>query len=570
MANYTILKAAIAAAIRENGNNEITGTLLQQQLLAMVNSLGNGYQYAGIATPATNPGTPDQNVFYLASTAGTYTNFNGLVLVDGEVAILKYNGAWSKDSTGVASLEIVNQLDHEMIVRITEQIDGTQIGTLFNGYLDEDGNPQSNANYRRRVIPNDGYIRLTGHGSSVRDMYVVAFYNSTTINSSTLISGVKANTDYADQDFDIRVPEGTKAIVVVYTTYSYSTPAEIILYKLVTDILQEEIDTISFRVDYALSNNISKYSKDGYLKADGSWDNDNTIKSVDNIPVKNGDILLLTGFTDVTGMFLSRLMLEGGTTFSIYPGSSIVENLGGGDYKVTMPTEYNIQYATISWLATLTNVGVYKVQTTEIQSNWEGKIWVGLGDSLTAQSSSYVGLSWSPKVEAKTGLEFKNCGIGSTCLAGNGTNAFWKRLAAVEAYDPDLVTILGGSNDLAYNIPIGTSAEYTKPINEKDTDTFKGAYSYIIETLLTWKASLRIVIMTTAFGDNNDGYKEYADACKDVAAYYGLPCVDLYGKMGLNKLTSSIYTSDNLHWNAAGSQIVASLLISKLNEINNV
>lgn len=110
MANYATLKAAIAAAIRENGNNEITGTLLQQQLLAMVNSLGVGYQYAGIATPTTNPGTPDQNVFYIASTAGTYTNFGGLVLADGEIAILKYNGAWSKDSTGAASLEIVNQL----------------------------------------------------------------------------------------------------------------------------------------------------------------------------------------------------------------------------------------------------------------------------------------------------------------------------------------------------------------------------------------------------------------------------------------------------------------------------
>lgn len=114
MANYATLKAAIAAAIKQNGNNEITGNLLQQQLLAMVNSLGVGYQYADVATPATNPGTPDQNVFYLASTAGTYTNFNGLVLTDGEIAILKYNGAWSKDSTGAASLEKVNQLDQKV------------------------------------------------------------------------------------------------------------------------------------------------------------------------------------------------------------------------------------------------------------------------------------------------------------------------------------------------------------------------------------------------------------------------------------------------------------------------
>lgn len=103
MANYANLKSAIQQVIKTNGNNEITGALLQQTLFAMVNSLGAGYQYAGVATPDTNPGTPDQNVFYLASTAGTYANFGSQTLLDGQVAILKYNGSWSKDVTGIAT-----------------------------------------------------------------------------------------------------------------------------------------------------------------------------------------------------------------------------------------------------------------------------------------------------------------------------------------------------------------------------------------------------------------------------------------------------------------------------------
>lgn len=53
--------------------------------------------FAGIATPTTNPGTPDGSVFYLANQEGTYTNFNGIKLSLGESAILKYsNGAWEK------------------------------------------------------------------------------------------------------------------------------------------------------------------------------------------------------------------------------------------------------------------------------------------------------------------------------------------------------------------------------------------------------------------------------------------------------------------------------------------
>ena len=110
MANYATLKAAIEAVIRTNGNEEITGAVLQQSLLAMINSLGADYQYAGVATPSTAPGTPDQNVFYITTTPGTYQNFGGLSVDENEVAILKYNGEWIKEVTGCVSTSIVDEL----------------------------------------------------------------------------------------------------------------------------------------------------------------------------------------------------------------------------------------------------------------------------------------------------------------------------------------------------------------------------------------------------------------------------------------------------------------------------
>lgn len=114
MANYATLKTAIQQVVKTNGNEEITGALLQQSLLAMINSLGGYYQFAGIATPSTNPGTPDQNVFYIASESGTYSNFGGLAVSDGEVAIFKYNGTWTKGVTGAATAAQVTQLGQEV------------------------------------------------------------------------------------------------------------------------------------------------------------------------------------------------------------------------------------------------------------------------------------------------------------------------------------------------------------------------------------------------------------------------------------------------------------------------
>ena len=110
MANYNNLKAAIDAVIKTNGRQEISGAALNTQLKNMIAELGAGYQYMGIATPATNPGTPDANVFYLASEAGTYTNFGGIVINEGEVCVLVWNGTWTKQVTGAATADQVSRL----------------------------------------------------------------------------------------------------------------------------------------------------------------------------------------------------------------------------------------------------------------------------------------------------------------------------------------------------------------------------------------------------------------------------------------------------------------------------
>lgn len=112
MSNYSSLKATINANVKTNGNQEITGSVLNSVLNAMVDSEGAGYQFMGVATPSS-PGTaqtPDYKCFYLASTPGTYTYLGGLVVADGEVAILKYDSSWHKEVTGAATASEVSQL----------------------------------------------------------------------------------------------------------------------------------------------------------------------------------------------------------------------------------------------------------------------------------------------------------------------------------------------------------------------------------------------------------------------------------------------------------------------------
>lgn len=109
MANYNDLITAIDSVIKTNNRREITGQLLQNVLNTMVGSLGEYYQLAGFATPTTNPHQPDQNVFYVASQAGVYTQFDNIVLGDGISFLMWKNGAWTSQTISNVTQSWVQQ-----------------------------------------------------------------------------------------------------------------------------------------------------------------------------------------------------------------------------------------------------------------------------------------------------------------------------------------------------------------------------------------------------------------------------------------------------------------------------
>ena len=126
MANYKSLKTTINANVKRNGNQEITGQILNSVLNAMVDTLGTGYSFAGVATPSTDPGTPDAKVFYIVNGKGTYTLFGELEVTEDDVVILYYDTDWHKVSTGIAREENLTNL-------------GKEIATKQNALTDTDG-----------------------------------------------------------------------------------------------------------------------------------------------------------------------------------------------------------------------------------------------------------------------------------------------------------------------------------------------------------------------------------------------------------------------------------------------
>lgn len=170
MANYSNLIENINQNITENGQGAITGLILNQVLRAMVTELGEGYQLVGVALPNTTPIATDSKIFYLASTPGTYTNFNGIVVPQG-ISILKYNGSW-----GIETLDLSYY---------------TQVQANWN-----ETNPNSKAYIQNKPELNQQYVYVsaTAQTTSVTDVlpatgdtdtiYRVSFWNGSAYNTS--------------------------------------------------------------------------------------------------------------------------------------------------------------------------------------------------------------------------------------------------------------------------------------------------------------------------------------------------------------------------------------------------
>lgn len=132
---YDQIKESIKAVIKENGNYEITGNVLQTVLLSMVDTLGPEYQFLGIATKSKVPVVVEGNSFYITTEVGTYTNFknsgNTAITVNRLGILTSTNGtAWNFTPIfiGVSKGggEVFNDYDNNTAVGVNSHAEGSQ------------------------------------------------------------------------------------------------------------------------------------------------------------------------------------------------------------------------------------------------------------------------------------------------------------------------------------------------------------------------------------------------------------------------------------------------------------
>lgn len=219
MGNYEVLKRAVSDVIKTNGNQEITGAIMQSALLTIISTVGDNATFAGIATPTTNPGTPDQNIFYLAAQPGVYSNFGGVELTDQVLIFTNKNGIWVKNESGIATAGKVTKLENKIVglsIKASEYVIGYWVGDNPPKASSKDGYLRCNVPYQIDANTNDVISMYNSQGKKVR----ISDYSLTI--KLTDANGNKVNWSYQDSGNDI-LPSANAKLLYIHT----STPSTI-------------------------------------------------------------------------------------------------------------------------------------------------------------------------------------------------------------------------------------------------------------------------------------------------------------------------------------------------------
>lgn len=209
---------------------------------------------------------------------------------------------------------------------------------------------------------------------------------------------------------------------------------------------------------------------------------------------------------------------------------------------------------------------------TKTESWYKGKKICAYGDSVTEQNK------WQSFVSSYFNCSFYNKGVGGTTVTqiNSSTNHMSgdTRIETIPT-DSDVVLVFGGHNDWS-NASINMGDIKTDALSE--STSFKSAFGLMLKKIQTRCPNAKIITMTPVGGRTEEAstnqdkqfyirdlcMSDFANAVKEVSAYYGIPCIDINANSGINTLNHTTYIADLIHPNLEGGKLIANEVINGL------
>ena len=602
MANYATLKAAIQDVIKTNNNNEITGALLQQSLLAMIDSMGCvGYEYVGVATPATNPGTPDQNVFYIASTPGTYANFNGLVVNDNEVAIFNWNGEWSKSTTGAANAAYLNNIKSDVNINdfLLGKFDVSDDATV--GFYNSNGTINTTdpnaANWRC------GQFDATGFQNKVLFLHL-GIQNQPSLNCYVKLSNntIVSIGNYVVSNYNVSailaviVPSNADLLLLSWAAgTTYLTPRAFAFCGLYSPLMiSDGANNLGYNINHNGQDIASVPRLDQFVVGSKELALEYTTTDgwigIGGATYDSPAIFYKSGFIAISQLGRVNSVIISGkghpaiAHISFWTSSNtfisgVAGNTEGEQFTKTANIPSNAEYFRLSGYvddpikvsapalsfeqldAILPVVAQHTTQIQQLQGAlYDASIpYNAFGDSITEGVGATGSLgSYAKRLNAKFHFSaFYNYGLSATsfCKQNNSYGIIYSRTHNLSNF-AGLITVAGGTNDYGNNhSPLGTLESIINKTFEQLTEpsttyvegyTFAEAFRYTIEDLKRNNPNAKILVLlpTNRANENvSNGYgtlQDYRNLMMQICQCLGIEYVDMT-KCGLPIYNSATY-----------------------------
>ena len=457
----------------------------------LLDAVAGGYVFMGTATPTTTPDTTNPNVCYLATTPGTYTNFNSLVLAAGNIGVFCWNGSsWSIDTTPTNEISISGDIFKT---------------TMLGSYIGSNGALTTAARYNSMQ-----YTMVGGYTYKIIQQTVPTAGNYYRVFklSGTTYTQITAEQGSGTTSYYVCPNDGYTYILqlIVDTNTTNSLPQLFII----EDIQQYEGRTDSIIEPITESDDLWEAEKKGYYDASHTFTS-NTRYNACEVSLENGYQYKVVQQSDTTTGNNLRVWRVEGTTYTqvLTRKSNITEYIDcpNDGYNYVLQVIFDNKSGSYKILPHIYRLGKKEEKTISL---------LAIGNSYSRDALSYLPfLLKESGVDIRIGILYKgSCTLQQhyTLISTDGD------YEAYDVYEPT-----SGVWETRTGINISTALQYTQcdivtlqqqSSNSRDYTTFQPYLNDII-TLVTGMAGFPIKygwILTPAYPT---GYSGLGDDTSD-------------------------------------------------------
>lgn len=547
---------------------------LFQNLRGQITDITFPNVYGGSINLTSIP-TGTGGVFWSTLISGVYVNFGSVVVLPNNFAFISRSnlGVFSVTQTPIIIDKFSNKITRNLVdltfltdgyLSATGTIAGTNATAKTTDFL-----PITNGDTINSLINTAGVF-----GSCLYDVNKV-FLQKIDMTNSKVIANVNAKFIRAVY-FPIAnfANDFTKTIVK-----NQPFPTNLIPFNSEVEIVLPQ-DKISINEVFVKQNETNLIKLSNYLKSGVSVSNTTGLEVASGsgssswfLPVNANVIYNTNGILTNFGAFYdeNKIFISGITS----------ANINETNFYFTNP---NIKFLRIYFASTVTNhflhervfienakinLKNYSISTLNQKSAIDkiflesqplfGMKWNALGDSITVgRSYNTTSVSYVLKISEKYNIYARNYGRnGSRIMFTNdvdGPFAMSRRYLAMDD-DADIVTVMGGTNDMNNNLPLGTLTDITDA-------TFFGAIDVLCKGLKIKYPNKKIGFITP-FDYKNINHLPYFNAMIQVCNKNIIPILDMRKAPDLITAQTG-YFPDTLHPNSEAHSVYSSYIFEFL------